>query len=216
PGWRPRTLAWMGRVATMALFVALLALVGPGDLRAATCDQAYLDSLPVPTLQGTSKRVVQLVNCSDQTLLGAANTAFQLNQLPKAVFPRLRPGLENDPWVMKSLQDSLANPGSNILTFDIPPEWESTKCEGDAKTCKNVLGPRFWARTGCRYEVAADRAQCETGGCGGKYDCSKNNIGASVGTTVAEWTFAEVVKNETKTITYFKDSPDISAVDGVN
>ena len=75
-------------------------------------------------------------------------------------------------------------------------------------------GPRLWARTGCRYDIASGRAQCETGGCGGKYDCSAAKLGASVGTTVSEWTFYEPISNGN--ISYFKDSPDISAVDGAD
>ena len=60
--------------------------------------------------------------------------------------------------------------------------------------------------------------QCETGGCGGKYDCSKAHLGASVGTTIAEWTFYEPVKAplDAPTLFYNKDSPDISSDDGVN
>ena len=84
--------------------------------------------------------------------------------------------------------------GKNVLTIDIPPEWEATIGAG-------ATGPRLWARTGCRYDIASDRAQCETGGCGGKYDCSAAKLGASVGTTVSEWTFYEHVTNQN--LSYF-------------
>ncbi|BCA56952.1 hypothetical protein W02_40920 [Nitrospira sp. KM1] len=112
-------------------------------------------------------------------------------------------------------------PGStaNVLTIDIPPQWENTKCAPGVQSC-DAVGPRFWARTGCRYDIASDRAQCETGGCGGKYDCSAAKQGASVGTTIAEWTFYEPVvaplPPDKPILHYNKDSPDISAVDGVN
>jgi hypothetical protein len=156
-----------------------------------------LANLPSPTPTPPSHRVVQLVNCSNQTLLGAANAAGKAGAGLTAVLPREKT------WVMEP-----AGSGKNVLTIDIPVEWEATIGAG-------ATGPRLWARTGCRYDIASDRAQCETGGCGGKYDCSAAHLGASVGTTVSEWTFYEFVTNR-KNIKYFKDSPDISAVDGVN
>ena len=53
------------------------------------CSQDWLDNtLPIPPLNG-SKRVVQLVNCSCETLLGAANAAHQSGkQVRFPVFPR--------------------------------------------------------------------------------------------------------------------------------
>jgi hypothetical protein len=85
------------------------------------------------------------------------------------------------------------------------------------KTC-DAVGPRFWARTVCRYDVPSDGAQCETGGCGGKYDCNAAKLGASVAAAIAEWTFYEPVKAplDAPTAFYNKGSPDISAIDGVN
>ncbi|MDO8430828.1 MAG: thaumatin family protein [Candidatus Binatus sp.] len=159
-----------------------------------------LKNLPVPVPQGGAHRVIQLVNCSSQTMLGAANAAARFGTPLTPVLPREKT------WVLKPA----GSPNNaNVLTIDIPPQWENTKPEGS-------VGPRLWARTGCRYDVASDRAQCETGGCGGKYDCSKAKLGASVGTTVSEWTFYEPVESGDHKIKYFKDSPDISAVDGVN
>ncbi|VTZ50389.1 Thaumatin pathogenesis-related protein [Methylocella tundrae] len=160
-----------------------------------------LQGLPTPTPQQPAvHRVLQLINCSNQVVLGAANAAGKAGVVPlKSVFPREKT------WVMQPYPPS--TPNGNILTIDVPPKWESTIGPGST-------GPRIWARTGCRYDIASDRAQCETGGCGGKYDCSAAKLGASVGTTVAEWTFYEQVT--AGNITYFKDSPDISAVDGVN
>jgi hypothetical protein len=164
-----------------------------------------LVSLPVKTPQAGAHRVIQLVNCSNQVLLGAANGAYRAGEPSTAVFPR------EGTWVMQSYDRSkpynqtLPNP--NILTIDIPREWEDTSPAGS-------LGPRFWARTGCRYDIASDRAQCETGGCGGTYDCSKANLADVGATTLSEWTFYQKVSSGG--ISYFKDSPDISAVDGVN
>jgi Thaumatin family len=177
-----------------------------GQSRTGTPD--CLANLPTPTPRSPAHRVIQLVNCSDQTLLGAANAAKQPGQPLTSVFPR------EQTWEMKPAGSP--NLG-NVLTIDIPPQWENTKCAPGAKSC-DAVGPRFWARTGCRYDIPSDRAQCETGGCGGKYDCSKAQLGASVGTTIAEWTFYEPVKAplDAPTLFYNKDSPDISAVDGVN
>ena len=167
---------------------------------------ACLDSLPAPTPVPGSHRVVQLVNCSDQVLLGAANAAFHNGANPTAVFPREKT------WVMQKA----GSPNSgNVLTIDVPPEWEDTVCVQNDPNCK-ATGPRLWARTGCRYDPVSDRAQCETGGCSGIYDCSKADQSAAVGTTISEWTFYEKVSSGNGKITYFKDSPDISSVDGVN
>ncbi|PNG25404.1 hypothetical protein CR492_13840 [Methylocella silvestris] len=159
-----------------------------------------LANLPSPTPFAPSHRVVQLVNCSNQTLLGAANAAGKPGVPLTSVLPREKT------WVMKPF--GAAN-NLNVLTIDIPPEWEATIGPG-------ATGPRLWTRTGCRYDISSDRAQCETGGCAGVYDCSKAKLGASVGTTVSEWTFYQHVTSPDGTISYFKDSPDISAVDGVN
>src|ERR1700733_4373457 len=54
----------------------------------ATCSQAYLNSLPAPKPLGDAVRVVQLINCSSQTLLGAANAAAAGGGTPVPTFPR--------------------------------------------------------------------------------------------------------------------------------
>jgi hypothetical protein len=144
---------------------------------------------PVPKLH----RVVQLVNCSGDTLLGAANAAGQSSNSLVSVLPR------EGTWVMAPI----GSPNNaNVLTIDIPAEWENTIGEG--KT-----GPNFWARTGCRYEIATNKAQCETGGAGGVYDISKAKLGPPGATTIAEWSFYEGPP-------YHYDHFDISAVNGVN
>jgi hypothetical protein len=49
----------------------------------------YLKNLPVnPPKDPNTKRQVQLVNCSDQVVLGAANAARANGQPPWPVFPR--------------------------------------------------------------------------------------------------------------------------------
>ena len=48
---------------------------------------ACLANLPEPTPKAPAHRVVQLVNCSNQTLLGAANAAHQVDKPPTAVLP---------------------------------------------------------------------------------------------------------------------------------
>src|SRR5262249_51075211 len=50
-------------------------------------------------------------------------------------------------------------------------------------------GPRLWARSGYRYDIAGGRAQYETSGFGGEYVCMAAQLCASGGTTVSEWTF---------------------------
>jgi hypothetical protein len=185
--------------ASGKLLIAALLALGLGSVWNSTGHaqlDACLNTLPTPTPNLASHRVVQLVNCSDATLLGAANAAGRPGQPLTSVLPR------EQTWVMEPMVS-----GKNVLTIDIPTEWEATIGSG-------ATGPRLWARTGCRYDIESGRAQCETGGCGGKYDCSAAKLGASVGTTVSEWTFYEQVRAQG--ISYFKDSPDISTVDGAN
>src|SRR5271157_6144129 len=43
-------------------------------------------------------------------------------------------------------------PPGGSLTLDIPNSWYNTQAQG-------TVGPRIWARTGCRYNVATNRAQ---------------------------------------------------------
>src|SRR5262249_35435556 len=63
------------------------------------------------------------------------------------VFPR------EGTWVMGPWTSS----PRNVLTIDIPPAWADTSPKGS-------IGPNIWVRTGCRYDIAANIAQCETGG----------------------------------------------------
>ena len=164
-----------------------LPTVAPSPLGAGDCASkraAFEDALPVP-VPSSGHYVVQLVNESGVTLLAGANAAHVADQPPKPVLPR------EGTWII----------GPNaVLTVDVPPEWERTIPEGS-------VGPVFWARTGCRYDVAHNLAQCETGGCGGVYDCSAANATPPGPKALAEWTFDDPNHNA---------APDISVVDGVN
>lgn len=174
-----------------------------------TQESNCLKSVPTPSPAHGLHRVVQLVNCATGvTLLGAANAAQQKGGNPQPILSK------EGRWELGP-----QGGGNNVLTFEIPLNWENTKCPADAHgMCLGIVGPRFWARTGCRVDIDFDKAQCETGGCGGRYDCSAARQSSSVGTTVSEWTFAEPVDNSPATppVSYLKDSPDISAVDGAN
>ena len=184
------------KISTVAVLVlgfsSLLQLFSAGPANAQSCAA----NVPIPEPRG-SVRVVQLVNCTDQTLLGTANAAHRAGLNPTSVFPR------EGTWVMEPVGS-----GKNFLTIDIPQEWLSTGPEGS-------LGPILWARTGCRYDVAADIAQCETGGSGGKYDVSKAKLGPPGGATITEWNFAQQLPKQGGG-TYLRDNFDISAVNGVN
>jgi hypothetical protein len=173
----------------------------------------YEDSLPVPSPRPGFNYVVQLVNESDATILAAANAANQGSSspggpvpAPVAVEPR------EGTWVMlpKGAPD-----GGSILTIDIPPAWEGTECPQTNTAC-GANGPRFFARTGCRYDIEHNLAQCETGSCGDAYDCGLQALRspplASAGRaplTIVEWTF-----NSQGGQGYVY--PDISLVDGVS
>jgi hypothetical protein len=172
------------------------------------CSQVYLDSLPQPKPMDGDHRVVQLVNCSCQTVLGAANAAHQSGKQGFPVFPR------EGTWIMQpyGTAGTPDNPNPNVLTIDIPQEWERTQCPNGEHSCPSVNGPRFWARTGCRYDLASQRAQCETGSCADHYDCSSTTIEDGGFTTISEWTFYQGSSDPS----VFIDNFDISLVDGSN
>jgi len=193
PGLRRVSLVAASLVFAAGLLVLLCCRL---EAQTPTCgSKEYLDNLPVPAPRNPAvKRQVQLVNCSNQVILGAANAAHDAGQPPYPVFP------QEGTWAMQPY--GTAN-NANVLTIDIPPQWYGQFMKGG-------VAPNFWARTGCRYDPVANRAQCETGGCGGQYDCSSANISPPPGTTLAEWTFYQQFGN------VFIDSPDISAVNGAN
>ena len=195
---RPAMLA-AGLFAASALCL-LFTLFFPVRLQAdsdAPCgSKAYLDALPIARPKDPNvKRVVQLINCSDQVLLGAATASHTETTAGWPVFPR------SGTWVM---QKYVPESTDNVLTIDIPPQWYGQHVKGETSN--------FWARTGCRYDPITNRAQCETGGCGGQYDCSSANLGAPPGVTLSEWTFHQTYGGGD----YYLDSPDISAVNGAN
>jgi hypothetical protein len=138
---------------------------------------AYAADYPIP-VPTPGQNVVQVVNESPVTvLIGVFG--------PTEVEPR-----ENH-WDLA--------PGG-YLTFDIPLAWRNSTTAGSH-------GPRFWARTGCRFDKERDIAQCETGECGGFYDCGQAHLAGLAPTTLAEWCF-----NCGNDFNYW----DVSAVDGVN
>jgi len=189
----------------MILYAGLLLSLG-GKAQAqeqnAYCgSDEYLANLPVkPPKSSDIKRQVQLVNCSDKVLLGAANAARAKDQPAWPVFP------QEGTWVMQPFNPNNPTDYSNVLTIDIPPQWYGQHVGGNTGN--------FWARTGCRYDEVANRAECETGGCGGQYDCSSANISPPPATSLVEWTFYQHFPNTPPDILI--DSPDISAVNGAN
>lgn len=87
------------------------------------------------------------------------------------------------------------------LTIDIPSNWQGTA---------TGIGPRFWVRTGCRYSASENKAQCETGDCGGLYNCFSPTNGSLAGlapVSLAEFCF--VCGNG---FSFY----DVSLVDGYN
>jgi hypothetical protein len=101
---------------------------------------------PIPVPR-SGQTVVQFVNESRVTLLLAAFG-------PTAIEPR------EGTWTLR--------PGA-ALTVDIPPQWHNTTAPGSA-------APRFWARTGCRFDESRNVAQCETGDWAGMYDAFKGAV----------------------------------------
>jgi hypothetical protein len=148
---------------------------------------AFEAGLPVPTPVTPERYVVQLVNESDTLLLVGAVASHRAGEPPFPVLPR------EGTWEIGP---------RGVLTIDIPQQWEGTTGAGS-------LTPVFWPRTGCRYDIAHDIAQCETGQCGGFYDCSKNNQTAAGPKSLFESVINDPAHNNWS-------GPDVSVVDGVN
>jgi len=117
-------------------------------------------------------------NCPETLLFGASG--------PSEVSP------SNGNWNV--------NPGGSI-SISIPLTWLHTQDHHHRST----VGPRFWARTGCKYDVNAKKAQCETGDCGNYFDCSKAKLAGKAPTSLAEFCF-----ECGDSYTYY----DVSLVDG--
>jgi hypothetical protein len=130
-----------------------------------------------------NQNVVQVVNSSNVTVLLAAFGPTVIE---------LREGT----WVL---------PPSGSLTLDIPTEWANTTAAGSK-------GPRIWVRTGCRYDITSGRAQCETGDCGGQYDCGKAALAGLAPVTIGEFFDCFPTTAPTQILNYW----DVSAVDGVS
>ncbi len=173
----------------------------------------YENSLPVPKLAPGFNYVVQLVNESNATILAAANAANRGSSSPGGPVPSpIAVEPREKTWVMLPKG---APKNGNVLTIDIPAGWEGTQCPQTNSGC-GANGPRFFPRTGCKYDIAHNLAQCETGSCGDAYDCGLQALRkpplASAGRTpvsIVEWTF-----NSQGGLGY--EYPDISLVDGVN
>ena len=170
--------------------------------------EAYEKTLPVPVpTPGVAPNigyVVQLVNETNVTVLAAANAAHA-NGTGEAIPVLPREGT----WIMGPMGAPPWPDGTpgNTLTIDIPPGWEHSICGHGTKAAPGCVGPLFWARTGCRYDIAGGLAQCETGTCSSFYDCSANEQSPTGPKAIAEWTFRDDNNN---------CAPDISVVDGGN
>ncbi len=67
----------------------ILSMYGTVQAQVVCGSKAYLDSLPVkPPKNPSIKRQVQLINCSDQVILGAASAAHEAGLPPYPVFPQ--------------------------------------------------------------------------------------------------------------------------------
>ncbi len=166
------------------------------------CTQDYFNSLPKPVPVFPTIRVVQIVNCTDQVILGASTASGRGSDVPVPVFPREKT------WVMQPFDPNNWGNQTNVLTIDIPSEWSNTAKKGSH-------GPNIWARTGCRYDPVSNRAQCETGSCGDQYDCSSANLTQVGFTSFTEWNFYQTYPPPNQDLPRF-DSFDISLVNGAS
>jgi hypothetical protein len=112
---------------------------------------------PLPGYEYT----LQFINKTNQTiLLGALGPSLPIGSTELSV--------PNEKWTIPS--------GKNILV-GIPSNWLGPNLNP---------GPRFWARTGCRYNAQTGFAQCESGGCNLNYDC---NLAGDQPASLAEFCF---------------------------
>jgi hypothetical protein len=175
--------------------------------------------IPVPR---PGQSVVQFVNESTVTLLlGALGPTGFGCQPPSQPGTPACPGDAVAGSVLPREGTWVLGPGA-WLTVDIPLEWQKTqqKSQGNPEGGRLGPGPRFWARTGCRYEQAHNIAQCETGDWAGMYDAFQGpamgqrlpygpqNGGVPAG--ISPNTFTEWCFNCGNDFNYW----DVSAVDG--
>ena len=105
------------------------------------------NTLPTPPQPLPNQYVLQFINQTNQTLLlGAQGPVLPIT--PRSPFP-----VSGEKWTLPA--------GSNII-LDVPVSWY-----GPTQT----VSPRFWVRTGCRYDPVSGFAQCESGDCSLSYDC---------------------------------------------
>ena len=190
--------------------------IAPDAVDVASCDaqrQSYEAGLPVPSptpgVPPNIGYVVQFVNETNQTILGSSNAAQGNGGSGPAIPVLPREGT----WVMGPINTTRADGSpANVLTIDIPAGWENSICGHGTMKEAGCVGPVFWARTGCRFDIAGNLAQCETGGCSSIYDCSKAAQSAPGPKALAEWTFRDDTPPPNGPLV----APDISVVDGVN
>jgi hypothetical protein len=142
----PPPIRTYGRLADRLAVVSLLPLAFSlilllfGTVRGYAADPC-LDNLPAPT--PLLHRVVQLVNCSNQRVLGTANAPHIAGLPPIPVLPR-----ENT-WVMEPFPvPAGASANANVLTIDIPQGWENTSPKGSTgRRGPNIFRPSVGNRT---------------------------------------------------------------------
>jgi len=117
-----------------------------------------------PQIPLANIRVTLVNNCSETLFFGASG--------PTIVSP-----MNGESWMASSGQH---------VTISIPGSWQKTQMH-------HKLGPRFWARTGCKYDNNQDvrrrKAQCETGDCGNYYDCSLAKLAGKAPASIVEFCF---------------------------
>lgn len=133
---------------------------------------------PLPGYQYT----LQFINKTNQTiLLGAAGPTLPIS--PTGTLP-----INGEKWTI---------PSGQYITVGIPDSWLGPNLSP---------GPRFWARTGCKYDAVSGYAQCESGECNLRYDCQ---LPGSAPASLAEFCFN--CGSQGNEVIY-----DVSLVDGYN
>ena len=137
-------------------------------------------------------------------------TEYRVNMVNKSGVPLFFGALGPTPISPENNKSWLVNHGDSI-SLKLPDSWLNTAPGPDGKpTGKN--GPRFWARTGCAWDENMKQIQCETGDCGGAYDCptagpKNRGLAGKAPVSLAEFCF-----KCGDGLTYY----DVSLVDGYN
>ncbi len=148
-------------------------------------------------LPAGARRIDFINNCGETVWVGA---------LGNPIAPKTVCGSDADCG-----ENQLCDPGNSLCTWRVPDSdaWELPAGQQFSLVLPASWGGRFWPRTGCAGFNENGMSACETGDCGGHYQCPVG-VGGTPPATLAEFTM--IPPGEPVGVDFY----DVSAVDGAN